>query len=393
MTAPAGPAAHPAIVRVGLLTGGDDKSYALGLTSALVREAVAVDFIGSDALDDPALHLSPLVRFLSLRGDQREDVSLYRKAARIGRYYIRLLRYAAVARPRLFHILWNNKFELFDRTVLMACYRLAGRRVVLTAHNVNAARRDARDTWMNRASLRLQYRLSDHIFVHTQRMKDELVAQFGVRGAAITVIPFGMNNTIPATSLSRFEARLSLGPPEDARTLLFFGQIAPYKGLEYLVDAFARAATHDPKLYLIVAGKVKKGNGAYWDGIRAKIEANRLDHRVTAHIGFIPDAEVEPYFKAADVVVLPYTEIFQSGVPFLAFNFGVPVIATDVGSLREDVIDGTTGYLCAPRDALADELRRQDGLAGAGWADDDDRVPAGDAAPEHVVEAGDPGLP
>ena len=59
---------------------------------------------------------------------------------------------------------------------------------------------------------------------------------------------------------------------------------------------------------------------------------------------------MEVYFKAADVLVIPYTEIFQSGVPFLAYSFGVPVVASDVGSLREDIVEGKTGFICMPRD-------------------------------------------
>ena len=53
-------------------------------------------------------------------------------------YYAKLIRYAATAEPRIFHILWNNKFEYFDRTLLMLYYRLLGKKIVLTAHNVNA---------------------------------------------------------------------------------------------------------------------------------------------------------------------------------------------------------------------------------------------------------------
>jgi glycosyltransferase involved in cell wall biosynthesis len=66
----------------------------------------------------------------------------------------------------------------------------------------------------------------------------------------------------------------------------------------------------------------------------------------------VPDAETEVYFKAADVLVLPYVHIFQSGVLFLGYNFGLPVIASDVGSLREDIVEARTGVVCKPRDPI-----------------------------------------
>ena len=347
-------------IYVALLTGGGDKPYAIGLTNALVSQGVHVDFIGSDALDAPELHACPLVTFRNLRGDQREDVSFYQKIVRIVAYYARLLAYAAAAKPTILHILWNNKLEWFDRTVLMAYYRLLGKYVVLTAHNINAAKRDAKDNWHNRLTLRIQYHLCHHILVHTDRMKSDLVAQFAVPPQRITVIPFGLNNTSPITNLTREEAKNALDIPQDARALLFFGQIAPYKGLHYLVDAFSHLAGEDERLFLVVAGKVKRSHRAYWEGIRAEIAVMPATNRVIQHIEFIPDERVELYFKACDVAVLPYTAIFQSGVPFLAFSFGLPVIATDVGSLREDVIDGETGFTCTPRDtvALAAAIRR-----------------------------------
>jgi D-inositol-3-phosphate glycosyltransferase len=348
-----------ASLHVALLTGGDDRPYALGMASALAGEGIQVDFIGSDALDAPELHATPGLRFLNLRGDQRESAGYAAKMWRILAYYSRLMHYAATAQTRVFHILWNNKFELFDRTVLMLFYRLLGKRVLLTAHNVNAARRDARDGWLNRLSLRIQYRLCSHIFVHTEKMRAELTTGFGVAPARVTVIPFGINDTIPKTRLTPAGAREVLGLPSNSRTLLFFGQIAPYKGLDYLVEALDLLDDLDPPLHLIVAGKIKRGAEDYWERVRTGLGPSVARGRAVCHIGFIPDEEVERYFKAADVVVLPYREIFQSGVPFLAFAFGVPVIATDVGSLREDVVAGANGSLCRPHDpaALASAIR------------------------------------
>jgi D-inositol-3-phosphate glycosyltransferase len=338
-----------ATISIALLTGGGDKPYALGLASALAAGGVAIDFIGSDELDCPQVRSIPRLTFLNARGNQSENAPYSVKIARILTYYGRLLRYAATRGTPILHILWNNKFELFDRTALMLYYRIVGKRVVLTAHNVNAAARDRKDTWVNRASLRTQYRLCDHVFVHTAAMKRQLVTEFGVAERRVTVIPFGINDTIPKTGLTSEGARRRLGLPEGERVLLFFGRIGPYKGLEYLIEALATISKDGECARLIIAGKVKRGSEAYWRGVQASISRSGLDPLVIQRIEFIPDDEVEVYFKAADAVVIPYVDIFQSGVPFLAFSFGLPVIATDVGSLREDVTRDT-GLLCRPCD-------------------------------------------
>jgi D-inositol-3-phosphate glycosyltransferase len=335
---------------VALLTGGDDRPYALGMASALVGQGISVDFIGSDKLDAPELHRTPLLAFLNLRGDQSEHAPLRRKLVRIIAYYARLAKYVATSRARIFHILWNNKFEHFDRTLLMLYYRLSGKRVILTAHNINMRKRDGRDNWFNRLSLGTQYRLCHHILVHTTAMKDELVTDFGIPSSRVNVIPFGINNTCPSTALGRDEARERIGLGSREKVLLFFGQIAPYKGLEYLTAAMSELARDDKNLRLVIAGRIKPGYARYWNVIQTEISHADLEHRIIQHIRFIPEAEVEVYFKAADVLVIPYVEIFQSGVPFLSYSFGLPVIATDAGSLRNDVIAAKAGVLCRRAD-------------------------------------------
>jgi glycosyltransferase involved in cell wall biosynthesis len=336
-------------LHVALLTGADDKSYALGLTESLVDLGVKLDFIGSDSVDAPSLHRTPLVNFLNLRGDQSTDAPFAQKTLRILTYYFRLLVYAATAKPKLFHVLWNNKFEYFDRTVLMAYYRALGRRVVMTVHNVNAAKRDGRDSALNRLTLRAQYSLCDHLFVHTQGMRDDLCREFGISAKRISVIPFGINNTIPVSGMTHHEARRALGLGLAEKVALFFGQIAPYKGLEYLLDAVPLLAREVDAFRLLVAGKMKAGNDSYWRAIHERMTRPEVYPHLSARIEHIPDEEVERYFKASDVLIIPYTSIYQSGVPFLAYSFGLPVIATDVGMLRNDIIEGVTGMICPPR--------------------------------------------
>jgi glycosyltransferase involved in cell wall biosynthesis len=344
---------EPRGLRIALLTGGQDLSYALGLTDALARSKVRIDVVGSNSVDHPYFHTCREVAFLNLRGDQRENASFPRKATRLSLYYLRLLHLALAAPAPVFHILWNNKFETIDRTVLMAWYRLLGRKVVLTAHNVNAARRDGKDGRINRLTLKIQYALSHHLFVHTEAMQRELAEEFKVNPAKTSVIPFGLNDSTPKSQVTGADARRTLGISGESKVAAFFGQIAPYKGLHYLIDALPEIVRRYPDFRLIIAGKIKRGAEEYWSSVERSIAASGVRSCIVARIEHVPDAEVEIYFKAADLLVIPYTSIYQSGVPFLAYSFGLPVVATDVGSLRDDVVDGKTGLICQPRDAPA----------------------------------------
>jgi hypothetical protein len=92
-------------LEVALLTGGWDRPYAFGLATALMADGVRLDIVAGDELDDPAFHGTAGVSFLNLRGDQRPDASWPAKISRVLHYYVRLLRYAATARPSVFHIL------------------------------------------------------------------------------------------------------------------------------------------------------------------------------------------------------------------------------------------------------------------------------------------------
>jgi D-inositol-3-phosphate glycosyltransferase len=342
----AGGQGQPAAAQVALLTGGLDKPYAFGLSLALAAQGICLEVIGSDEIDSPEMHTCPNLHFLNLRNVRRANATAAGKAWRTLAYYGRLLRYTATAKPKIFHILWNNKFQLFDRTLLMLYYKLWGKKVVFTAHNVNAGRRDAKDGPLNRWSLKMQYRLADQIFVHTEKMQQELRQHFGVRPQAITVIPFGINNAVPNTSLTPAEAKRKLGILPGERTILFFGNIGPYKGLEFLVAAFQKIALRHPDYRLLIVGKVRGDGASYWEEIRRAVEKHSSRERVTLRIEFVPDQETELYFKAADALVLPYTQVSQSGVLFLGYSFGLPVIATDVGSLSDDVVAGHTGFLC-----------------------------------------------
>jgi glycosyltransferase involved in cell wall biosynthesis len=120
-----------------------------------------------------------------------------------------------------------------------------------------------------------------------------------------------------------------------------------------LVEAFHRLARHDANCRLIIAGEPMKGFERYMDDIRQAIAAGGGADRILSRLEFIPDDETEVYFKAADILVLPYKNISESGVLFLAYRFGLPVIASDVGSFREELANSGAGLLFEPGNSAA----------------------------------------
>jgi D-inositol-3-phosphate glycosyltransferase len=342
-------------LEIGLLTGCQDRPYVFGLAMALAAKNVGVEIVGSDEEDSPEFHATPPLRFLNLRGSAQLKAGKVKKIAGLLAYYARLLRYAATTPAPIFHILWNNRFESFDRTLLMLYFKMLGKRLSLTAHNVNIRRRDGNDSLWNRLTLRFQYRMVDHLFVHTEKMKSELTDEFGVRDSAVTVITHPINDAFPDTDLTPAEAKRRLGLEPQEKAILFFGRLRPYKGLEYLIQAF-QLLPQNSQHRLIIAGESKKGSEGYFEKIQSMIGQDVAAGRILAKIEFIADDEAELYLKAADVLVLPYKEIFQSGVLFLAYSFGLPAIATDVGSFREAIVEGRTGFVarsCEPADLAA----------------------------------------
>ncbi len=340
-------------MKVALIKGGSgDTYYELGLLSGLISQGVSVDFIGSDKDVEILKHRN--VKFHNLRGDQNPNATITRKISRILSYYLRLIKYAAKTDAQLFHIQWMERFVYFDRTLLNIYYKILGKKLIFTAHNVNSGVRDGNDNVINRLTLRFMYKIVDHIIVHTDEMKHQIVNDFYIKEGKVSVIPYGINNMVPISKLTKTQARKMLHLEDNQKVMLFFGRIVPYKGLEYLLLAMAILKTRYTGLKLIIAGGINEDKDAvkYWKALEQIVEKNNLEKHIIYKNNFVPNEEVEIYFKCADVLILPYKYIFQSGVVFTSFAFGLPVIATDVGALKDYIIEGETGFVCRPYDVV-----------------------------------------
>ncbi len=245
----------------------------------------------------------------------------------------------AGARLAHFHFFHVGTLELFN--VLLA--RLLGLRVVITAHDVEAFKAGLSVP----AFVRWAYALSHRVIAHSRVAKDELVDELGLAPAKVDVILHGNYLQGLTAEPTREQARAHFGFAPGQRVLVFFGQIKDVKGLDVLLDGLALAREHDTHLHLLVGGRVWKTDFSRYAEL---IERRGLAPHCTLHVRYIPDAEVAFFYRCADLVVLPYRRIYQSGVVLEAMSHGSPVLVSDIPGMLEAVDDEATGFVFRTQD-------------------------------------------
>jgi len=255
------------------------------------------------------------------------------------------------------------KFAFLDALVVRLL-RMRRVPVAVVVHDVVPHSQRRISTW----ALHFYYRSFPRLVVHSDQVVPQL-REAGVQGDTLTV-PHGRYDIFDVDSLSRAEARAALGIDPDVTVALFFGNLEERKGIEVFVEA-ARACTKASQLF-IAAGQdflTAQSSRALRAVLRGSVpvEGLRLD------VGRVPHRDVQKYFRAADVVVLPYLEGTTSGVLKLALAFGVPVLATSVGDIGEQ-IGPESGRLLGPRPSPEAVLRgiAEVALIGAPTSADDD---------------------
>ncbi|HUA74676.1 MAG TPA: glycosyltransferase family 4 protein [Solirubrobacteraceae bacterium] len=230
-----------------------------------------------------------------------------RRALKLAGHVPDMLRYRRAARAAdVVHFQWLSLQQL-DRRLLPR-----GVPLVLTAHDVLP--REPRPG--QREAQRRLYERFDAVVAHSRHGRARLIEELGVDAERVHLIPHGAFAHL---------AEAPVQPPPfdtDRKVVLFFGLLRPYKGLDLLLDAWR--GIEDAELWIVGMPRMDVS------ALRASAPAN-----VRFVTRFVPDEQLPAYFRRADLVVLPYREIEQSGVLFTALAFGKPLLLTDVGGFGE----------------------------------------------------------
>jgi len=177
---------------------------------------------------------------------------------------------------------------------------------------------------------KLIIRLATRYVVHSNADSALISKNYGIEKGKIEVIPHGIYDHYK--KIERKEAKTTAGIEEDF-VILFFGLLRPYKGVKYLIKAFENLPEDlIEKSRLLIVGET-------WGDREVKelVKESKFSNKIEVVDRYVSDDEVSLYFSASDVLVIPYTRASQSGVAHIGMAFGMPIIASEVGGLKESL--------------------------------------------------------
>jgi D-inositol-3-phosphate glycosyltransferase len=237
--------------------------------------------------------------------------------------------------------------------VFLKIAQLMGIKIILSPHDPLPLGKNAKAIWLRR----FFYKQFDAIIANSEYSRDQLM-EFIAEENKVYFVPhghLGNHRKEGKQDILIRNSRSKLGIPIQSPVMLFLGSIREDKGLSDLLRSMVTVVKILPDAILIVAGRTVNLDIKMYEKL---IDELGIRNNVRTRWEYIPDDELPLYYRSADVAVLPYINVYQSGAIMRAYSYSLPVIASAVGGLREQIIDGETGILVPPRDqnVLANSL-------------------------------------
>jgi glycosyltransferase involved in cell wall biosynthesis len=294
-------------------------NYAVQFAADLRHDGHRVDVLSPEP--SAAVYHAPLKKFSGLA-----------RAARLGRRSDRVI---VQFHPEIFF--WGMEPRRFVRgwLGLLAFFRYCGTKVEVVIHETPYDL-GGRTAPIRRRMWKALWRQAGRVVVHTEKERSVMRSTFGVDDTRLSVRPHGASFR-HRCRLSREEARASLDLEAATFVFLCAGFLQPHKGFDRAAAALGRL--HGPHLSLHIVGEMRVRTREHERYVRLLRSQSRSDPRVVVHEGYVSDEEFDRWLVASDAVVLPYREIWSSGVVERAALYGRPVIVTDVGGLPDQIAE------------------------------------------------------
>ena len=238
----------------------------------------------------------------------------------------------------IWHVHWPDDFLSYPslptamtyvaaELALFAWARARGARLVWTVHDLGP--HESPHPGLERVFWRLFLPMVDGVLTLSEVAAQKALQRFPtLRSVPRAVVPHGHYRPAYPDPVPRPEARRALGVPPQARLVAYVGRIRPYKNVGRLLRAFR--GWDDDTARLLVAGNPVS------ETLRDEILSGAAgDDRIRTDLRFIEPEELTTVLGAADLVVLPYGHILQSGTALLALSFDRPVLVPSRGAMGE----------------------------------------------------------
>jgi glycosyltransferase involved in cell wall biosynthesis len=343
-------------LRVTLLSHGFQAEYELGYANGLARNGVQVTLIGSDTT--LKTRLEPTVKLVNLRGSQDPARPKHKKVIGMLMYWVKCYAYILLHRNTPVHVIGMFNGNPWVAIAEAWLTRILSKHFILTVHDILP---HDQHTTRNAKLNGIVFKAANHYVVHAKPMISALHIDYSIDLNKIHFIEHGMDEITMPTPNSRKAGRDFFGIKDNKPLILIFGNILHYKGTDLLIQAFNQLA-HNSDARLLIVGRCRKA--ALKQELQDMVNASKFKDRIVWYDGFLPDENVVSTFHAADVLVMPYRHIYQSGVIFMSLATGLRTIVTDVGVLR-NYIEKDFGRVVPAEDITALTLAIEDLLANS----------------------------
>ena len=307
--------------------GSSHHFYLFGQATGLINSDVNVSLYTNSQTIDP---LIKNLNFFTFYGD---IFSFKNKFISAFKYFFGSLRSHVHARfygSKVFH------YHIFGFSILvlfnMIIAKILGGKIVLTVHDV----RSFANINSSKIYTKFIYALASSVLTHNIFSKNEIIKYYKNLERKICIVPHGNYLPFITHNNDQLSARQKINVDINSKVILFFGMIKKVKRLDFLLESMPEIIKGCSNVNLLIAGKPWQDDFLKYQKI---IDDLKINDHCTLHINFIKSDDLKYYYSASDLIILPYSKIYQSGVLMMSLSFGKAVVLSDLEPFKEVVED------------------------------------------------------